>query len=201
MKHLGNITKIRVEGGLTPITDVVIGGSPCQNLSVAGNRKGLEGEQSALFLEQIRIVKEMRKCANDTMKDMSADLWSGRMFLERLAQTKEKTSAESSKKSAESVTNQLLFLDLRMENGNQLEPSWETITALHGEFSTHDGSAYHNAENASHLSQILQDEVPQKYYLSKKACEGILRRSETRGKPLPPILKQALEQQMEDSNE
>lgn len=61
MKHLGDITKIRVEGGLVPSTDVLIGGSPCQNLSIAGNRTGLKGEQSSLFLEQIRIAKEMRE--------------------------------------------------------------------------------------------------------------------------------------------
>lgn len=59
MKHLGDITKIN--GYEVPITDVVIGGSPCQDLSVAGLRKGLEGERSGLFMEQIRIVKEMRE--------------------------------------------------------------------------------------------------------------------------------------------
>ena len=138
---------------------------------------------------------------NAEQKSDVLDLWCGSKFLEHLAQIKERTSDESSKKSSMSATNQLLFLDLRKENGNLQEPSWETITALHGEFSTHDGSEYLNEENVSRLSQILEDEVPQKYYLSKKACEGILRRSETRGKPLPPILKQALEQQMEDSNE
>ena len=57
MKHYGDISKI--SGHDLPIVDVITGGSPCQNLSVAGNRKGLEGEQSSLFLEQIRIVKEM----------------------------------------------------------------------------------------------------------------------------------------------
>lgn len=40
--------------------DVITGGSPCQNLSVAGDRKGLEGDQSWLFKEQIRVTKEMR---------------------------------------------------------------------------------------------------------------------------------------------
>jgi len=60
MKHLGDITKI--DGHKVPITDVVIGGSPCQDLSVAnGNRQGLSGERSGLFMEQIRIVKEMRE--------------------------------------------------------------------------------------------------------------------------------------------
>lgn len=59
MKHLGDITKIN--GAEVPTVDVVIGGSPCQNFSVAGNRKGLEGEESSLFDEQPRIIKEMRK--------------------------------------------------------------------------------------------------------------------------------------------
>lgn len=58
MKHLGDITKIH--GCIVPITDVVIGGSPCQDLSVAGKRAGLAGARSGLFMEQIRIVKEMR---------------------------------------------------------------------------------------------------------------------------------------------
>ena len=60
MKHLGDITKI--SGYDIPVPDVVIGGSPCQDLSVAnGNRKGLAGERSGLFMEQIRIIKELRE--------------------------------------------------------------------------------------------------------------------------------------------
>jgi len=59
MKHLGDITKIdwtQVE----PV-DVVCGGSPCQDLSEAGKRKGLAGERSGLYMEQIRCVKELRE--------------------------------------------------------------------------------------------------------------------------------------------
>lgn len=59
MKHLGDITKIN--GAEIPIVDVITGGSPCQDLSVAGNRAGLDGERSGLFMEQVRIVKEMRE--------------------------------------------------------------------------------------------------------------------------------------------
>ena len=59
MEHYGDITKIK--GYDVPTVDCVIGGSPCQNLSIAGNRKGLDGDQSVLFLEQIRIIKEMRE--------------------------------------------------------------------------------------------------------------------------------------------
>lgn len=58
MKHLGDITKI--DGHNIPLVDIVTGGSPCQDLSVAGKRAGLDGERSGLFMEQIRIIKEMR---------------------------------------------------------------------------------------------------------------------------------------------
>ena len=59
MKHYGDITQL--SGYDLPVVDVITGGSPCQDLSVAGARKGLSGERSGLFMEQIRIVKEMRE--------------------------------------------------------------------------------------------------------------------------------------------
>lgn len=59
MKHYGDITKI--SSYTLPIVDCITGGSPCQDLSVAGKRAGLEGERSGLFMEQVRIVKEMRE--------------------------------------------------------------------------------------------------------------------------------------------
>ena len=58
MNHLGDITKIN--GAVAPIVDCVIGGSPCQDLSIAGKRAGLAGERSGLYMEQIRIIREMR---------------------------------------------------------------------------------------------------------------------------------------------
>lgn len=59
MTHLGDITKL--DGSVIPVVDVITGGSPCQDLSIAGQRKGLAGERSGLFMEQVRIVKEMRE--------------------------------------------------------------------------------------------------------------------------------------------
>lgn len=57
MKHLGDITKIN--GAEIEPVDVVAFGSPCTNLSVAGKRAGLAGEQSGLFFEAVRIIREM----------------------------------------------------------------------------------------------------------------------------------------------
>ncbi|XAY17466.1 DNA (cytosine-5-)-methyltransferase [Bengtsoniella intestinalis] len=58
MLHVGDITKL--DGATLPPVDIICGGSPCQDLSVAGKRAGLEGERSGLFMDQVRIVKEMR---------------------------------------------------------------------------------------------------------------------------------------------
>ena len=56
-------------------------------------------------------------------------------------------------------------------------------------------SEFPKEENASTLSQILEAKAPEKYYLSQKACLGILRRASERGKALPEVLKIALEKQ------
>lgn len=69
MTHVGDITKLN--GASLPPVDVICGGSPCQDLSVAGARAGLAGSRSGLFMEQIRLTKEMR----------DADLRSGRPAL------------------------------------------------------------------------------------------------------------------------
>ena len=59
MAHVGDITKLK-GSELLPV-DIICGGRPCQDLSVAGARAGLSGTRSGLFMEQIRIVKEMRQ--------------------------------------------------------------------------------------------------------------------------------------------
>lgn len=62
MKHLGDITKIK--GAEIEPVDVITFGSPCQDLSIAGNQVGLGGERSGLFMEAVRIIKEMRSSTN-----------------------------------------------------------------------------------------------------------------------------------------
>lgn len=62
MKHLGDVSKIN--GGEIEPVDVITFGSPCQNMSVAGKREGLNGSESGLFYQAIRIIKEMRESTN-----------------------------------------------------------------------------------------------------------------------------------------
>lgn len=59
MKHFGDINKLN-GADLEPVT-IIAGGSPCQDMSIAGKREGLDGSRSNLFREQIRIIKEMRE--------------------------------------------------------------------------------------------------------------------------------------------
>ena len=87
-----------------------------------------------------------------------------------------------------------LFLDL--EDGQT--PEWceaEALTSL-GACTMPNISERHSDAGESFLSWILEGDAPAKYSLSPKACAGILRRAERRGKALPPMLKTALEQQI-----
>ena len=105
-----------------------------------------------------------------------------------------RTSASSSRRSSELRTIPFMSLDLTPGHGNLLgESYWELISPSPGGSSTlNTGPAPLSEEDVYSLSQILQDAPPRKYYLSKTACLGILRRARERGKELPPQLKTAL---------
>lgn len=62
MQHYGDVSKIN--GAKIPPVDIITFGSPCQDLSVAGNRAGLDGKRSGLFSEAIRIIYEMREATD-----------------------------------------------------------------------------------------------------------------------------------------
>lgn len=62
MTHAGDITQLH--GGKLPPVDIVTFGSPCQGLSLAGQRRGLADERSGLFMEAIRIIDEMREATH-----------------------------------------------------------------------------------------------------------------------------------------
>lgn len=86
------------------------------------------------------------------------------------------------------------FLDLRVggADGAKPEQSLETDGLWLGDSLTLNIGEFPNAERESLLSWILEDNVPQKYYLSARACQGILTRASRRGKALPELLKTAL---------
>ena len=108
------------------------------------------------------------------------------------AATEEMTSVPSSNRSAPYVPTTLMFLDLRGGHGNLLGAYWDMVSALPGESMTLNFGESPSEGRESTLSQILQLNTPDKYCLSPKACVGILRRAEKRGKELPNMLKDAL---------
>ena len=188
MKHLGDITKIH--GDKIEPVDCITFGSPCQDLSIAGRRAGLAGERSGLFMEAVRIIKEMRSSTNGLYPTFA--VWENvpgafssnggedfRAVLEELARVEE-PDASIPRPSG------------RGADGAKLEQSPETDGLWLGDSSMLNIGEFPNAERESLLSWILEDNVPQKYYLSARACQGILVRASRRGKPLPELLKQAL---------
>lgn len=131
------------------------------------------------------------------MSIFDLDMPCGKMFPEHSVATKEKILGSSSKNSAKSQTKQPMFLNLKRGNGTLVGASWGMGIPSRGECLMRDFGESPSEEEGSGLSQILEANVPLKYYLSAKACEGVLRRAERSGKELPEILKTALKQQIE----
>lgn len=137
------------------------------------------------------------KQVSGQMSLFDLDMPCGRTYPAHSVPTKERTSASSSKSSAKSKTKAPMFLDLRTGSCNLAGVSWETGIQSLGASSMHAFGEFPSVVEESGLWQILEANVPQKYFLSARACAGVLRRAERRGKELPTILKTALEQQIE----
>src|SRR3712207_898547 len=125
--------------------------------------------------------------------EKNQDISFGKMCQVHSPQTKERTSFQSSKKSVGSKDIKLMRLDLR--NGKTQVLSCQEISHLAGGYLMLSTGEFPKEEDVSTLSQILMEKVPEKYYLSPKACLGILKRANARGKELPQVLKVALEVQ------
>lgn len=129
----------------------------------------------------------------DNIQDISC----GRMSPGLSPVTRVRISGRSSKKSAASKT--LRFQWLAVPNGSLRDASWETGTLWPGASSMPNTGASPSEESASTLSQILMDKVPERFYLSPRACQGILRRASEHGRVLPDILRLALERQAQSA--
>ena len=118
----------------------------------------------------------------------------GKMSPAHSVATTDKTSESCSKNSSKSLSRMPLCLKFQKKDGLTQTITAETDGHSLTEFLTLNIGECPKDVVESTLSQILEVNAPEKYYLSAKACEGILRRAGSRGKQLPPILKDALEQ-------
>lgn len=193
MKHLGDITK--THGDKIEPVDCITFGSPCQDLSIAGRRAGLAGERSGLFMEAVRIIKEMRSSTNGLHPTFA--IWENvpgafssnggedfRAVLEELARV-EQPDVSIPRPSG------------RGADGAKPEQSPETDGVWLGDSSMLNIGESPSVESESLLSQILEANAPLKYYLSERACQGILTRASRRGKALQDLLKTALLEMIE----
>lgn len=198
MKHMGDVQKIN-GADIDPV-DVITFGSPCQDMSIAGKRAGLRHEEngddrttrSGLFIEAIRIIREMREATNG--KYPAFAVWEnvpGAFSSNGGGQTSKRCLKNSHLSRRESA---YMFLSLRSADGLTPERSWETVSVSRGACSTRNTGECPNVARESTLSQILQADAPEKYYLSAKAAAGILNRAKKRGKELPTMLREALEE-------
>lgn len=187
MKHYGDVSKMN--GADVEPVDIITFGSPCQDMSIAGRREGLDGSRSSLFYEAVRIVKEMRcKTGGRYPRYIVWENVPGAFSSNKGADFQSVLEEVCSVKGYEIHTP-------RPEKWPAPERSWQMISVSHGGYLMRSTGEFPSAENVSTLSQILQAGVPEKYYLSPKACLGILRRASVRGKELPELLKKALERQ------
>lgn len=122
------------------------------------------------------------------------DTWFGKTYPAHCQATEETTSRQSSKRLSKSQSRKLPIFKCLNTDGlhGGATAIWEDDGAWLIESTTLNGTEYPNAVVESRLSQILEEAPPTKYYLSRAACQGILRRAERRGKDLPEQLKAAL---------
>lgn len=202
MQHLGDITKL--DGATIEPVWCVTGGSPCQDLSIAGKRAGLAGARSGLFMEQIRVIKEMRE--HD--KQLG---WAGELICPRYMVWENVPRALSSNKGRDfaAVLEETIRIVEPEAPGIEVPakgwPTWGGDTATWtddgawlGEYTTRNTGESPNAAVESRLSQILEATPHTKYCLSARACQGILNRAARRGKGLPEMLKAALTRQSQE---
>lgn len=188
--HVGSVTELKGDE-IQPV-DIITFGSPCQDLSIAGKRKGLKGNRSGLFIHAIRIIREMRLATNGQYPTFI--IW------ENVPGAFSSNGGEDFRAVLEKVTNANIpmpasgkWATAGMVRGGRLTQLGESLMLNIGE--------YPNVENESTLSEILEDNVPEKYYLSPKARLGILRRAKSKGRKLPDNLRIALEQKVAEGGE
>ena len=116
-------------------------------------------------------------------------------ILQRVKNGLGQTFKKSSKRSSKLKNHTFMLLDLRQGAGNILGPCWEYDPVWLGSLGTLNTSECPKDVVESSLWQILLDTVPSRYWLSRKACRGMLRRADCRGKLLPELLEIALSMQ------
>lgn len=165
-KQLGDITQI--DGGAIPPVDIITMGSPCQDLSMAGRREGLAGERSGLFIRAVELIRQMGTATQGQYPKIA--IWEN--VPGAFTSNKGWILKPCLKRSQKPI-----FQCLEVESGQNQE--WcevESVTSSGGHWMPNFGESPSVVVESS-LSLIIQKDAPKKYYLSPKACQGILNRA------------------------
>ena len=190
-KHFPNVMQLgdirKIKGDKIPPVDIICAGSPCQDLSVAGKREGLKGERSGLFRTANDIVSDMLNATKGEYPKYF--IWENVL------------GAFSSNKGRDfqAVLSEITQADIPMPKSGRWARSgmvrskrchiaWRVLDAQYWGVPQH-------RERIFLIASFGNRGVDRKYYLSPKACQGILRRAKARKKRLPELLYQVLKHQ------
>ncbi|MEI3084500.1 MAG: DNA cytosine methyltransferase [Oscillospiraceae bacterium] len=166
----------KLDGRDLPPVDIIAFGSPCQNLSPIGNRKGLAGEKPSLFLQATRIIREMREATNGLFPAIA--VWENVMGAFR-------SNDRMDFRAVLSTSQTPMFQCLLLEDGQ--EPEWcegERLTSAGGSWTPSIGQApdWHDG-SASFLWQTLENGVPTKCFFKPRTMQSLPAFGGDRGLP------------------
>lgn len=183
MVHLGDITKL--DGGKIPAVHVITFGSPCQNLSSIGPRDGLSGAKSSLFYQAIRIIEEMRDASGGLYPAIA--VWENVVGAMLSGNKRDYLAVLKSFAGTEvSMPDSGQWADAGVVRGRRCDLAWRVMDAQYW------SKPKLAREKESLLWQILQDSVPQRYYLTPGQCTRILGFAARVGCPPPKIIEALL---------
>ena len=186
VRHYGDVSCLHGDS-IEPV-DVITFGSPCQDLSVAGKRDGLDGSRSSLFFQAVRIIREMREATDGRYPRVC--IWENvpgafssnggedfRCVIETLCKVAQESVYVPRPEKWDSAGAVM---------GDSWSLAWRQLDAQ-----------YFGVPQRRKRVFVVMDFTEggvrlQRYYLSPVACQGILRRAKNRGKILPPLLERAL---------
>lgn len=188
--QLGDVTKIN--GAEIPPVDIICAGSPCQDLSIAGRREGLDGKRSGLFYHAMRIAREMRRKTNGVYPKFF--VWENvlgaftsnsrrdfKAVLEEIGQTHFPMPASGR------------WARAGMVRSKGCGIAWRTLDAQFWGVPQH-------RERIFLVAGFGKWGGTYRYSLTPKACAGILRRAKAKGKRLPELLEAVLRRQAHDGD-
>lgn len=190
-KHFPNVMQLgdikKIKGDKIPPVDIICAGSPCQDLSVAGKREGLKGERSGLF-----------RTANDIVSDM-LNATSGKYPKYFIWENVLGAFSSNKGRDFQAVLSEITQADIPMpKSGRWARSGMVRSKRCHIAWRVLDAQYWGVPQHRERIFLIAcfgNRGVDQKYYLSPKACQGILRRAKARKKRLPELLYQILKHQ------